>query len=292
MVRAAVRMSAFVGGLVLALIVGFGVGRSAGPTTDGIRRGTATGGGVASDGHSHGSGSSTTIADQVGGLWISSGGYTLVPESAVAGAELRFRIDGPDRKPVTSFAVVHDRPMHLIVVRRDLSGYRHLHPTMAPDGSWSVDVPPLAPGVYRAYADFAAIGAGGAQTARTLGTDLTVAGTYQPRALPEPGREATVAGLTVTYEGTPRVSTNLPLLFRVFVDAAPATNLEPYLGAYGHLVALREGDLAYVHVHPEAQLIGGAVKFWLTAPSQGRYRLFFEFQLAGTVHTAEYTLVV
>jgi hypothetical protein len=55
---------------------------------------------------------------------------------------------------------------------------------------------------------------------------------------------------------------------------------------------VREGDLGYVHVHPEAELVDGAVKFWLTAPSAGRYRGFFDFQVAGEVHTAEYTLDV
>ena len=68
--------------------------------------------------------------------------------------------------------------------------------------------------------------------------------------------------------------------------------VEPYLGAYGHLVVLREGDLGYVHVHPEPELAGGAVKFWLAAPSPGRYRTFFDFQVAGQVHTAEFTMAI
>ena len=68
--------------------------------------------------------------------------------------------------------------------------------------------------------------------------------------------------------------------------------LEPYLGAYGHLVVLREGDLGYVHVHPETELVDGKVKFWLAAPRPGRYRMFFDFQVAGQVHTAAWTAVV
>jgi hypothetical protein len=55
---------------------------------------------------------------------------------------------------------------------------------------------------------------------------------------------------------------------------------------------LRQGDLAYVHVHPEAQLVDRKVKFWLTAPSSGTYRMFFDFQVAGQVHTAGWTVVV
>jgi hypothetical protein len=83
------------------------------------------------------------------------------------------------------------------------------------------------------------------------------------------------------------------MFFRVSRTGAPGpSQLERYLGAYGHLVVVREGDLGYVHVHPEAELVDGAVKFWLTAPSAGRYRGFFDFQVAGEVHTAEYTLDV
>jgi hypothetical protein len=68
--------------------------------------------------------------------------------------------------------------------------------------------------------------------------------------------------------------------------------VQPYLGSFGHLVILRSGDLLYVHVHPEPQLANGAVKFWTAAPSPGRYRMFFDFQVDGRVRTAEYTLVV
>ena len=83
------------------------------------------------------------------------------------------------------------------------------------------------------------------------------------------------------------VGVTLPLLFRVSRDGTPAADLQPYLGSFGHLVILRQGDLAYVHVHPEPQLVGGAVKMWLSAPSPGTYRMFFDFKAAGTVQTEE-----
>jgi hypothetical protein len=304
--RAGIRLFVLVGGVILALIAGFGLGRSLGPldSTSGGRAsvpmpGMPSGAAVAADGHVHGptTGNVPSVADQVGGLALSSGGYTLVPALQSggvlpSGSPFQFRVEGPDRKPVTNFAVVHDKTMHLIVVRRDLSGYRHLHPTMAPDGTWGIDLRLPEPGVWRAYADFAAIGANGAQVAVTLGTDLTVPGAYQPRALAAPSREASVADFAVTYEGTPQVGVTRPFLFRVFAAGQPVTNLERYLGAFGHLVVVREGDLGYVHVHPENVLVGGAVKFWMAAPSPGRYRMFFDFQVAGQVHTGEYTLVI
>jgi hypothetical protein len=163
---------------------------------------------------------------------------------------------------------------------------------MAPDGTWSVPLTLPTPGVWRAYLDFTALDSTGGQIPLTLGVDLVAAGPYAPRPLPPPAREATVDGFTVTYEGTPQIGAIQPLLFRVFTGGNPVTALEPYLGAYGHLVAVRDGDLGYLHVHPETELVGGAVKFWLAAPSSGRYRLYFDFQVAGAVHTAEFTVSV
>jgi hypothetical protein len=119
-----------------------------------------------------------------------------------------------------------------------------------------------------------------------------VAGDYAPSPLPAPGRAATADGFAVSYEGTPNTQSTQPVLITVTAaDRKPAT-LEPYLGAYGHLVVLRQGDLAYVHVHPEAQLVDGKVKFWLALPSAGTYRMFFDFQVAQTVHNAGWTLAV
>ena len=81
-----------------------------------------------------------------------------------------------------------------------------------------------------------------------------------------------------------------PLTFRVFADGARSP-LERYLGAYGHLVALREGDLGYLHVHPEDRA-GGGRQVLGPVPSPGRYRIYLDFQVSGVVRTAEFTMVV
>jgi hypothetical protein len=236
-----------------------------------------------------------TMGSAVGGLSLSSGGLTLVPATTTfrPGREQtwRFKITGAGGAPVTTYAIVHDKPLHLIVIRRDLSGYQHLHPTMAPDGTWSLGLMLTAPGSYRAIADFTAV-VGGRPVATTLGTDLTVAGSYAPLTLPAPVRQVTTQNFTISYEGTPRTESTEPILITVATpDGRPAT-LQPYLGAFGHLVMVRDGDLGYVHVHPEAQLVDGKVKFWLAAPGPGTYRMFFDFQVAGRVRTAAWTAVV
>ena len=294
--RSTVRLALVVGGLVLAVLLGFGLGRLNSSGTS-----AAAGPESALSGHSHAPGTGAhehadqAVAAQAGGLSVSSAGYTLAPVAATFTAgragELRFQVRDAQRRPVTRFAVVHDKPMHLIVVRRDLTGYQHLHPTMGADGTWSVPLTLPQPGVWRAYADFTALADDGRQAAVTLGVDLTAPGGYQPKPLPAAASSATLDGFTVSYQGTPQAGVTVPLTFRVDGPGGPAT-LERYLGAYGHLVALREGDLGYLHVHPEPQPANGAVTFWLAAPDPGRYRLYLDFQVGGVVRTVEFSVIV
>jgi hypothetical protein len=266
---------------------------------------SAPGAGVAGTGpeaapHSHvgmaGMVGMTGAAVPVGGTAPSAGGYTFVPAStglsAGATTTFRFEIRGPDGRPVTRFAIVHDRPLHLIVVRHDLTGFQHLHPTMAPDGTWSIPLTLATPGGYRAYADFSALDAKDNPVAVVLGVDLTVPGGAPVAAvLPPTSTVDTVDGLTVSYQGIPRSGVTEPLLFRITRDGRPVT-LQPYLGSYGHLVVLRPSDLGYLHVHPEPELTDGSVKFWLAAPGTGSFRMFLNFQTDGVVHTAAFTLAV
>ncbi|MFF5080318.1 hypothetical protein ACFY36_24980 [Actinoplanes sp. NPDC000266] len=309
--RAGFRLAAFGAVLIVVLFAGYGLGRlnnstasaSAPPSSGGTGMpgmpgmtvnenqphvhntdGTVSQGGA--------TGSASTSGAAFGGLSLSSGGLTLVPKGtsfqAGKAQRLSFQITGSGGAAVTTYAIVHDKPLHLIVVRRDLSGFQHLHPTMASDGTWGIDLTLAEPGIYRMIADFTAV-VGGQETATTLGADLTVAGDYAPVALPAPTADAETGGFHVAYEGKPDTRSTQPILMTVTgADGKPA-RLDPYLGAFGHLVVMREGDLAYVHVHPETQLVDGKVKFWLALPSAGAYRMFFDFQVAGAVHTAAWT---
>ncbi|SCG80696.1 hypothetical protein GA0070609_6590 [Micromonospora echinaurantiaca] len=293
-----VRLALVVGGLVLAVLLGFGLGRING---DGSPAAAGLDSALADHTHAPGTGAHEHGADQsaaaeAAGLAVTASGYTLTPLGGefTAGreGELRFQVRDAQRRAVTRFAVVHEKPMHLIVVRRDLSGYQHLHPSMAADGTWSVPLTLPRAGVWRAYADFTAVADDGRQVPVTLGTDLVAPGEYAPRPLPAPAASATVDGFTVGVEGTPQAGLTVPLTFRITAPGGGTPALERYLGAYGHLVALREGDLGYLHVHPEPELVDGAVRFWLTTPGPGRYRLYLDFQVAGEVRTAEFTVTV
>ncbi len=238
------------------------------------------------------------VSELPGGLIVSQDGFTLALADrsiqAGPGVLLRFQILGPDGTPVTGYQNKHDKDLHLIVVRRDLTGFQHVHPTLAPDGTWSVLVDLSAPGEYRVFADFAPNGHDGGLT---LGADLAVPGSYDPRSLPAPAVTSDAgAGYRVTLVGQLFAGQDSELTLNISKDGTAVTDLQPYLAAYGHLVALRAGDLAYLHVHPAGEPgdgvtpAGPGITFYATAPSAGDYRLYLNFQHNGVVRTAEFTV--
>jgi hypothetical protein len=228
------------------------------------------------------------------GLSVTQGGTTIAPASFTATPgrpeRLRFRVLDGDGEPVrTGYQVEAQRRLHLIVVRRDLTGYQHLHPVMAPDGTWSVPLTVAQPGPYRVFADFQR-----ACEKHVLAADLLVPGRFAPQALPAPAATAGSDGYAVRLEHPAlRAGNEADLRFIVTRGGRPVEGIQRYLGARGHLVALRQGDLAYLHVHPETHApSAGAIPFAAEFLSAGSYRLFLQFRAGGVVHTAAFTVQV
>lgn len=288
----AAKLSAY--GVALALVAtgAWAIGTAVGPFAGDA--GTR-GGEDAAHGDTHGGTVAEAEQDQPAGLASSRRGYTLTPTSTTLTAgktePFSFRIIGPDGKALTDFAVEHEKRMHLIVVRRDSADFQHVHPKMAADGTWTVPLRLARAGSYRAFADFAPIGADGL----TLGVDLAAPGTFRPESY-EPSRVATVDGYQVRLDGDLVPGKTSKVTLTVRRDGREVTDLQPYLGAYGHLVALRQGDLAYLHVHPNGEPGDGTTKpgpqvvFYAEVPSAGTYRLYLDFQHDGEVRTAEFTV--
>jgi len=225
------------------------------------------------------------VAQAVRGLAVSDNGLTLelARRTAPQGKPfaLAFRIVDGNGQTVRDFDVEHTKRMHFIVVRRDMTGFQHLHPTENPDGTWSLPVTLPEAGSYRVFADFSV-----GDKPYTLADDITVDGSVRARALPAPARSVDVDGLRVSLsEGTTTAGAEAALAFTVTRQGRPVA-VQDYLGAKGHLVALRQGDLAFLHVHPDENRL----KFMATFPSVGRYRLFLQFKTTdGRLHTAAFT---
>ncbi|WP_233521455.1 hypothetical protein [Streptomyces triticagri] len=291
--RTGLRIGAFVTALAATFGTAYAVGEGVGPVGgDEGKKQEADHGhdGRAAEGGGDAEGGGGSGAEPPGGLQISQDGYTLDLETPRIAAgkrtELRFAIEDGSGRHVTAYQREHEKELHLIVASSDLGEYRHLHPKRAADGTWSTPVELPRAGGYRLFADFRPKGGEGL----TLGADLAVTGDYAPRELPKQRPTADAGdGYEVTLDGslTPGKAGTLEL--SVAKDGRPVTDLQPYLGAYGHLVALRAGDLAYLHVHPN-EGEPGPVSFSATAPSKGSYRLFLDFKHDGKVRTAAFTV--
>jgi hypothetical protein len=291
----AIRLGAFAGALALAFAAAFALGSAVDPVA-------AAHPAPAADSHADGGGGMSGMpahndpGAQPPGLAVSQSGYTLVPKATFfqpgKPQTLAFTIQGPDGKAVTQYTQTHEKDLHLIVVRRDLSGFRHVHPTRSADGVWSIPFTFTAGGQWRMFTDFqpAALG-----KTLTLGADVNVSGLYIPVPLNEPASVYSIDGYDVTLAGTPVAGKESSVTFSISKAGKPVTDLQPYLGAFGHLVSLRGGDLAYLHTHPsmeaKAGMKGGPeIEFGTTFPTAGTYSLFLDFQHAGKVRTAEFTV--
>ena len=224
-------------------------------------------------------------ADAPAGVASTQDGLRLVVDrsrfTAGRAATLRFRILDAANRALRDFDVEQARRMHLIVVRRDLRRFQHLHPRLGSGGAWTVRLKLPEAGVYRAFADFRT---GGVR--RTLGIDLFVPGSFEPLDVPAPAASASVDGYDVALDdhGAGR------LTFAVRRDGRAVADLDPYLGSRGHLVVLREGDLAYDHAHP---VDGGQDEIaFETGSEPGTYRLFLQFRHRGRIRTAAFTRTV
>lgn len=277
------KLSAFGAALGVIFAAALVTGAAVGPID------TAGGAHSANDGQQ----SITTVAG-TRGLSVAEDGYRLDLESSTLPADepttLGLQIVGSDGRPVTAFDELHEREMHLIMISRNLVDYRHVHPDRDDSGRWSIDLAPVAPGSYRVYTDIHPTGASNI----TLAADLAIAGETAAVALPAPQLTQLVDGYEVTLAGRPTTG-EVDIGFSV-TTAGNVVTPDPYLGANGHLIAIRAGDLAFLHVHPDEHLADGApdssVVFTSNFPTPGTYRLFFDFSVAGEVRTAAFTVEV
>lgn len=233
------------------------------------------------------------VTEDAAGPASAAAGYRMVLDQSAAPGELAFTITGPDGRPVAGYAVTPSHPVQVVVIRSDGTGYQHLQPLFGGDAVWRAPLAPTAPGVYRAITDVTP--AGGPRL--ELSTDLFVPGPVTP-AVATPSRVWQAGGYQVRLDGDLVPGTLSQVFATVTKDGVAVTDLQPQLGAFGQLVALRTPDLAVLDVRtdgvapapaPDARS-GPGVAFVVDIPTAGTYRLFFDFRHAGAVHTAEFTV--
>ena len=211
---------------------------------------------------------------------FTSGNYRLVMGNLVVQADktrvVTFRLETNDKKMVKMFSEFHGALMHVVLVRPDLSGFDHIHPDIAADGSWQVTLD--QPGPWHVVFESTP---SGTSDAVIVSANLDDERTVEPKPLPGPNDDVTIDGLRVVRSG---------IGFAVTASGGgPAQGMQPYLGQPAHLIAIRQGDLDFIHLHP--QTMDGMLMFGTALPEPGTYRLFLQFGHNGKVLTVPFTVV-
>jgi Heavy metal binding domain len=237
------------------------------------------------------------------------------PPAPKAGDRVRlhFVVSHPETGArVRDYVLNHEKLFHLFIVSADMNEYQHIHPQLEPDGSFKVETTLPRNGLYKLHSDFFPTGG----TLQVLHRELATAGYRHARTTNASARAALVAdtSFTKTVEGM-KISLDwgggelsagsFVRLKYALTDAqtgAPVTDLEPYLGAWGHTLILNADQSDYLHSHPtetlpegvpRAGLRGGPeVEFGAMFPAAGLYRIWTQFQRGGRVATVSFTVRV
>lgn len=223
----------------------------------------------------------------------------LVPPAPAPGvvARAHFHVRDPRTgAAVTQFDVVHEKLFHLFVVSRDLQHFAHVHPSRSANGAFGVDLALPHAGHYQLMADF--VPTGGAP--QLLQRTITTAGYDGPLsttpALAADLSDKVVDNTRVQLAMREAMAGGERMMTFTLTDAltgAPAANVEPYLGATGHLLRVNADLSAAAHSHPIAEDgPPSTVAFQVLFPRAGMHRVWVQFQRSGRVLTASFTIPV
>lgn len=242
------------------------------------------------------------------GHCISSNVSTLKLEPQTSN-KYQFAILDANNQPIKSFDTVHEKMMHVIVVRKDLTDFQHIHPTFDQQtGVWTLDNLSLPNnGPYRIFADFTPSDAKpdskGTKSPITIYEDVFVGdqSIYQAQKIGDTTDGKAFGDYEVLLQTKPLVvaagaTTTLEYLFldtKKSGDQA-ITDLEPYLGSIGHAIVLSENlDFVHAHAMDDPKLNQrGIVDFMFTPQKQGKYKVFAQFKRQGQVFTTDFVLPV
>jgi hypothetical protein len=221
---------------------------------------------------------------------------------------LRFTISNPQTGArVKDYLVTHEKLFHLFIVSEDMSDYQHIHPQLEPDGTFLVSTSFHRPGRYKLHADFFPIGG----MPQVIHRELVTSGysghaAVHPNLIPDATLVKTLDGMTIGLEtgGTLLAGNLVSLKYRLTDTRSgePVRDLEPYLGVWGHTLILNADQSEYLHSHPSEMLPasldrstlrgGPEVEFKAMFPAAGDYRIWTQFQRAGKITTASFTVRV
>jgi hypothetical protein len=216
-------------------------------------------------------------------LEVTPSSKTPKPGEAVT-LQLMVRDRERPKEAFRQFDRFHEQLMHLVIVRNDLEGFTHEHPTLSEAGVFELHYRFAAPGEYHLFADVAPKGAG----SQVLMGKLNVAGKPSRSASPQPrAKTQEIDGVRIQLESESAPAGKTAL---VCFTVDPSTGLQPYLGARAHLIAIHQDALTFVHAHPDETK--PAFVFEGRFPKPGLYRVWLQFKRNDNLVTGEFTIQV
>jgi hypothetical protein len=181
------------------------------------------------------------------------------------------------------------------VVSQDLKFFLHTHPVRTGDENFHLDLKFPKAGMYRVLSDFYPMGG----TPQLITNTVFVPGEGFHLAPPKLAEDLTPqktenSGVELVLSPPRPVSGEKELMyFRV----TPDENIEPYLGAMGHMLAASSDLIDMIHNHPfqATDARGNAYKqlqFNMIFPRAGMYRVWVQFQRKGVVNTVAFNVPV
>jgi hypothetical protein len=193
------------------------------------------------------------------------------------------QIEDQNSKSVNKFDINHEKKMHLIVVSKDLSYFDHIHPEYKENGKFEVATQFPAGGDYKMIADY--VPTGSTATSKSSWVKVEGAAPAPAGIVPDAEKIRTVDGKEVTLSIDHLMAgMDLTLTFHMVDDKTkkPITDLQPYLGAVGHVVIISADTEQYLHVHPiDEKAKGPDAKFMTSFPKSGVYKIWGQFQQNG-----------
>lgn len=182
---------------------------------------------------------------------------------------------------------VHTKLLHLFLVSGDLQWFAHEHPVLDADHRFHLDVTLPKPGLYRLLTDFYPAGGTPQLAPQTLLAE-GVGPVAHLNADLQPKDTANLRAELVTEPAIPLAGQTT----RLFLRVRPDTGLQPYLGAWAHLLAASDDLIDLIHEHPWIATGGPEMQFNLVFPRARNYRLWIQLQRNGVVNTAVFTVPV
>ncbi len=238
--------------------------------------------------------------------------FETTPKLVRPGQPVKFRftvLNPKTHEQITKFNLLHEMPFHLFVVSADLNHFAHIHPDQQADGSFMIETMLPAAGVYQIYCDFFPSGGLPQVAHRNLITagfsgDVIAA---QPGLVPDKSLSKVLDGIRFELKLDPAAPVaGKPALLKYHLTNArtgqPVTDLQPYLGAWGHTLILSEDATDYLHSHPTEMISEEVDRRKLTSkpevdfdtffPRPGNYRIWSQFQRNNRVTTISFTISV